>query len=159
MVSINTPLKIFFAINLLRLRTVIKFCLGLKVDSRSYMLVKHTMEMPVCSTKFDKINLVSTFLMSGPEYGWLFLVGGSGGGEGKTMATNEAITLWRNSMGEDVYQTCYDDTAAHKVVLMKKGTPIVKTIIQTNAWGPEWEFMAKEWDAKVVIFQRGNELS
>jgi hypothetical protein len=121
------------------------------------------MEMPVYSTKSDKINLVSTFLMSGPDYGWLILVGGSGGGEGKTMATHEAIKLWRKSLGEDVQDIhseniiqlpCYDDGSAHKVVLMKKGSPIVKTIIQTNFWGPEWEFMAKEWNAKVVWFVR-----
>ena len=121
------------------------------------------MEMPVYSTKSDKINLVSTFLMSGPDYGWLILVGGSGGGEGQTMATHEAIKLWRKSLGEDVQDIhseniiqlpCYDDGSAHKVVLMKKGSPIVKTIIQTNFWGPEWEFMAKEWNAKVVWFVR-----
>ncbi len=119
--------------------------------------------MPVYSNKSDKINLVSTFLMSGPDCGWLILVGGSGGGEGKSMATNEAITLWRRSLGEDVEDMhsdniiqlpCYDDGTAHKVVLMKKGSPIVKTIIQTNFWGPEWEFMAKEWNAKVVWFVR-----
>lgn len=116
--------------------------------------------MPVYSSKCDKINLVSTFLMSGPDYGWLILVGGRGGGEGKTMATNEAITLWRGSLGEDeniIQLPCYDDGSAHKVVLMKKGSPIVKTIIQTNFWGPDWEFMAKEWDAKVVRFERGSD--
>ena len=119
------------------------------------------------STKWEKINLVTTFLMSGPDCGWLILVGGNGGGEGKTMATNEAITLWRRSLGEDVedvhsdniiHLPCYNDGTAHKVVLMKKGTPIVKTIIQTNVWGPEWEFMAKEWNAKVVRFQLPHEL-
>ena len=122
------------------------------------------MEIPVYSTKWEKINLVTTFLMSGPDCGWLFLIGGGGGGEGKTMATNEAITLWRRSMGEDVEDThsenittYYNDGTAHKVVLMKKGTQIVKTIIQTNLWGPEWEFMAKEWNAKVVQFKRGDE--
>lgn len=118
------------------------------------------------STKWEKINLVTTFLMSGPDCGWLFLIGGSGGGEGKTMATNEAITLWRRSMGEDVtdvnsdniiYLPCYNDTTAQKIVLMKKGTQIVKTIIQTSLWGPEWAFMAKEWNAKVVQFKRGDE--
>ena len=121
--------------------------------------------MQMYATKWDKINLVATFLMSGPNCGWLFLVGGNGGGEGKTMATNEAVTLWRRSLGEDiedpisdiVYLPCYNGGSAHKVVLMKRGTPIVKTIIQTNFWGPEWNFMAKEWDAKVVKFERGNE--
>jgi hypothetical protein len=121
--------------------------------------------MQVYSTKSDKINVVSTFLMNGPDYGWLILQGGNGGGEGKTMATHEAIKLWRRSLGENiddpisdiVYLPCYNDGSAHKVVLMKKGTPIVKTIIQTNFWGPEWDFMAKEWDAKVVKFERGNE--
>lgn len=117
------------------------------------------MEMPVYSTKADKVNLVSTFLMSGPDYGWLILVGI--GGDGKTMATHEAVDLWRLSLGEDIKAPDSDiislhcDGTVHKLVLMKKGTPIVKTIIHTNLWGPEWEFMAKEWNAKVVRFERG----
>lgn len=121
------------------------------------------MEIPTYSTKWDKIKLVSTFLMSGPDYEWLILVGI--GGDGKSMATNEAINLWRMSLGEDmedpesdiVHLPCYMDGSAHKVVLMKKGTQIVKTIIHTNLWGPEWEFMAQEWGAKVAKFVRGNE--
>ena len=121
--------------------------------------------LPICSTKWDKIKLVATHLMSGPECGWLFLVGV--GGDGKSMATNEAINLWRMSLGEDIEDPtsdsdivrlrCYNDTTAHKVVLMKKDTQTVKTIVQINGWCPEWEFMAKEWNAKVVRFVRGNE--
>jgi hypothetical protein len=140
------------------------------------------MEMPVYSTQWEKINLVTTFLMSGPDCGWLILIGGSGGGEGKSMATNEAVKLWRRSLGEevDLYphgNTDYSgivqldtppdspphgtsDTATTvKIVLMKKGEKLVKTIIHTNTWGPEMEFMAKEWDAKVVQFKRGDEPS
>jgi hypothetical protein len=123
------------------------------------------MELPVYSTKWDKVNLVATFLMSGPECGWLFLVGP--GGDGKSMATNEAVTLWRRSLGEDmedptndsdiVYLPCYNDGEAHKIVLMKRGTQIVKTIVHINGWTPEWEFMVKEWNAKVTRFVRGNE--
>ena len=117
------------------------------------------------STKWDKVNLVATYLMSGPGCGWLFLVGP--GGDGKSMATNEAVTLWRKSLGEDVedptndsdivYLPCYNDGGAHKTVLMKKDTQIVKTIVHINGWTPEWEFMAKEWNAKVARFVRGNE--
>ena len=121
------------------------------------------MEIPVYSTKWDKIKLVSTYLMSGSDYGWLFLVGT--GGDGKSMATNEAINLWRMSLGEDVEDTasniihlpCYSDGSAHKIVLMKKDTQIVKTIVHINGWSPEWEFMAQEWGAKVAKFVRGNE--
>jgi hypothetical protein len=40
---------------------------------------------------------------------------------------------------------------------MKKGEKIVKTIIHTNIWGSEMEFMAREWGAKVARFVRGNE--
>jgi len=123
------------------------------------------MEIPIYLTKWDKINLVTTFLMSGPSSGWLFLLGS--GGDGKTMATNEAVRLWRMSLGEDVedlnsesdsdivYLPCYNNATEHKTVLMKRGTQIVKTIVHINGWGPEWEFMAKEWNAKVVRFQRG----
>ena len=120
--------------------------------------------MPIYSTKWDKINLVTTFLMS-PDYGWLFLLGS--GGDGKTMATNEAVKLWRMSLGENVedpisdsdivYIPCYNDATAHKTVLMNRGTQILKTIVHINGWTPEWEFMAKEWNAKVVRFVRGNE--
>jgi hypothetical protein len=122
------------------------------------------MEMPVYSTKWEKINLVSTFLMNGPPCGWLFLVGT--GGDGKSMATNEAVRLWRMSLGEDiedpisdiVYLPCNNDGTAHKTVLMKKGeSPVVKTIVHINVWTREWEFMALEWDAKVARFVRGNE--
>jgi hypothetical protein len=42
---------------------------------------------------------------------------------------------------------------------MKKGEKVVKTIVHTNTWGPEMEFMAKEWGARVVKFERGNEPS
>ncbi len=82
------------------------------------------------------------------------------------MATNEAVTLWRRSLGEGiedpisdiVYLPCYNGGSAHKVVLMKKGeSHVVKTIVHINAWTQEWDFMAKEWDAKVVKFERGNE--
>ena len=116
------------------------------------------------STKWEKINLVSTFLMNGPPCGWLFLVGT--GGDGKSMATNEAVRLWRMSLGEDiedpisdiVYLPCNNDRTAHKTVLMKKGeSPVVKTIVHINVWTREWEFMALEWDAKVARFVRGNE--
>ena len=122
------------------------------------------MEIPVYSTKSDKINLVSTFLTNGPPCGWLFLVGT--GGDGKTMATNEAVRLWRMSLGEDpedpisdiVYLPCHNDGNANKKVLMKKGeSPVVKTIVHINIWTREWEFMALEWDAKVARFLRGNE--
>lgn len=124
------------------------------------------MELPVYSTKWDKVNLVATYLMSGPDYGWLFLVGP--GGDGKSMATNEAIMLWRRSLGEDVedpisdnivYLPCHRDGTEHKVVLMKKGTQIVKTIVHINCWSQAWEFMAKEWNAQVARFVRGNEPS
>ena len=117
------------------------------------------------STKWDKINLVTTFLMNGPPCGWLFLVGT--GGDGKSMATNEAVRLWKMSLGEDiddpisdiVYLPCNNDgTANTKTLLMKKGeSPVVKTIVHINIWTREWEFMAKEWDAKVARFERGNE--
>lgn len=124
--------------------------------------------MPVYSTKWDKINLVATHLMSGPDCGWLFLVG-TGGGEGKTMASWEALKLWRMSLGEDVNDPItdsqivmlrsYSDGEGHKMVLMKKDTPqpVVKTIVHINGWTPAWEFMAKEWNATVVRFERGNE--
>jgi len=121
----------------------------------------HKMDLPVYSTKSDKINLVSTFLTSGSECGWLFLVGA--GGDGKTMATNEAINLWRTSLGEDIADEysdiislpCYNsDDTAHKIVLTKRGTQIVKTIVHILCWSPEWEFMAREWDANVARFQR-----
>ncbi len=157
------------------------------------------MELPVLTTKWDKINLVVSHLMSGPDCGWLILVGS--GGDGKSMATNEAVKLWRRSLGEDVdlYPSCkysgalkvngddsapanklmqantlfgmwkkpansaivnldsHTDGSTVKFVLMKKGEKIVKTIIHTNTWGPELEFMAKEWGAKVARFERGNE--
>jgi hypothetical protein len=163
------------------------------------------MELPVLTTKWDKINLVATHLMSGPNCGWLILVGA--GGDGKSMATNEAVKLWRRSLGDDVdlYPSCkysgllkgngdengknqeneftkkfmqpstlfgmwkkpvnsaivYLDShtggSTVKIVLMKKGENVVKTIVHTNTWGPEMEFMAKEWDAKVVRFERGTE--
>ena len=157
------------------------------------------MELPVLTTKWDKINLVVSHLMSGPDCGWLIRVGS--GGDGKSMATNEAVKLWRRSLGEDVdlYPSCeysgalkgngddsapakklmqtntlfgmwkkpansaivyldsHTDGSTVKIVLMKKGEKIVKTIIHTNTWGPELEFMAKEWGAKVARFERGNE--
>ena len=98
-----------------------------KIYGRRPILVMYRMEMPVYSTKSDKINLVSTFLTNGPPCGWLFLVGT--GGDGKSMATNEAVRLWRMSLGEDpedpisdiVYLPCNNDGTAHKTVLMKKG--------------------------------------
>lgn len=125
--------------------------------------------MKVYKTKWDKINCVVSHLMSGPDCGWLILVGT--GGDGKTMATNEAIKLWRRSLGEDVdlnpqlsekfsdiaYLDCDNNGSTHKLVLMKKGTKLVKTIVHSNIWGPEMEFMAKEWNATVVKFERGNE--
>ena len=127
------------------------------------------MELPVLRTKWDKINCVVSHLMSGPDCGWLILVGP--GGDGKSMATNEAIKLWRRSLGEDVelypngktdysdivYLDCHPDGSTHKIVLMKKDEKIVKTIVHANVWGPELEFMAKEWGARVVKFERGNE--
>jgi hypothetical protein len=165
------------------------------------------MESPILTTKWDKINLVVSHLMSGPDCGWLILVGT--GGDGKSMATNEAVKLWRRSLGEDVdlYPSCEysgvlkgkgDESGKHegeekeftkkfmrtntlfsmwkkpanseivyldshtdgsivKIVLMKKGEKIVKTIIHANTWGPELEFMAKEWGAKVARFERGTE--
>ena len=125
--------------------------------------------MKVYKTKWDKINCVVSHLMSGPDCGWLILVGT--GGDGKSMATNEAIKLWRRSLGDDVdlypqvhdqfsdivYLDCDNNGSTHKVVLMKKGTKLVKTIVHSNIWGPEMEFMAKEWNATVVKFERGNE--
>jgi hypothetical protein len=127
------------------------------------------MESPVLTTKWDKINLVVSHLMSGPDCGWLVLVGQ--GGDGKSMATNEAVKLWRRSLGEDVdlyphgntdysdivYLDSHTDGSTVKIVLMKKGEKIVKTIVHANTWCPELEFMAKEWGAKVARFERGTE--
>jgi len=119
--------------------------------------------MEIYKTKWEKINLVTTFLMSGPPSGWLFLVGV--GGDGKSMATNEAITLWRRSLGEDVDDPfseniirlpCNNDSNAFKIVLMKKDSTIVKTIVHVNNWNPHWEFMASEWDAQVARFERSD---
>lgn len=124
------------------------------------------MQLPTYSSKWDKVNLVATFLMSGPPCGWLFLVGS--GGDGKSMATNEAVTLWRKSLGEDIEDPisdivslpCYRDGTEHKVVLMKKGeSHVVKTIVHINCWTHEWEFMAMEWGAEVARFVRGDEPS
>jgi len=123
------------------------------------------MNIPLYSRKWDKINLVATFLMSGPSCGWLFLVGP--GGDGKSMATNEALKLWRRSLGEDVddpFETniielpCHRDGTEHKMVLMKRDSTIVKTIVHINGWTPAWEFMANEWGATVALFERGNEV-
>jgi hypothetical protein len=124
------------------------------------------MDIITYSTKWDKINLVATFLMSGPSCGWLFLIGP--GGDGKSMATNEAVKLWRRSLGEDVDDPCatsdiielpcHRDGTEHKIVLMKKDSTIVKTIVHINAWSPAWEFMATEWHATVARFERGNEV-
>ena len=125
------------------------------------------MEIPVYSTKWEKINLVTTFLMSGPDCGWLFLIGP--GGDGKSMATREAVRLWRMSLGENVDEDTagidsdivilpsYRNGSEHKLVLMKKGSQIVKTIVHINGWSVEWAFMALEWGAKVARFVRGNE--
>ena len=86
------------------------------------------MEIPVYSTKWEKINLVTTFLMSGPDCGWLFLIGP--GGDGKSMAIREAVRLWRMSLGEDVDEDSdgihsdivllpsYRYGSEHKVVLL-----------------------------------------
>ena len=125
------------------------------------------MDIPVYSTKWDKINLVTTFLMNGPTCGWLFLVGP--GGDGKSMATDEAVKLWRKSLGEDpedleeppsdiIDLPCHRDGSEHKRVLMKKDSLVVKTIVHINGWSPAWEFMAAEWGANVAKFERGNEI-
>ena len=127
----------------------------------------------VYSNKTDKINLVANYLMNGSD--WLLLVGS--GGDGKTMATREAIKLWKRSMDEEdpvsdtddpnnnedpvgniVYLPCYGNGTAHKIMLMKKGDTIVKTIVHINSLSPEWEFVSKEWNAAVSRFERGNEL-
>jgi hypothetical protein len=123
------------------------------------------MNIPIYSTKWDKINLVATFLMNGSSCDWLFLIGP--GGDGKSMATNEAIKLWRRSLGEyvddpcaetDIIELpCHRNGTEHKMVLMKKETTTVKTIVHINDWTPAWEFMANEWGAEVARFQRGNE--
>lgn len=126
------------------------------------------MEIPVYSTKADKINLIANFLMNNTEYGWLFLIGS--GGNGKTMATGEAINMWRRSLGEDdkddindsmiVGLPCSsfpDGNAIYKTMLVKKGSSIVKTIVHVASWGPEWEFMAQEWNGIIARFERGTE--
>lgn len=116
------------------------------------------MKIPVYSTKLDKVNVVANHLMGNTYSKWLFLVGS--GGNGKTMATHEAIELWKKSLGDDgeIISIPYEaGTAGYKVMLMKKGSSAVKTIVHLYMWGPEWEFMAKEWNATVVEFQRGNE--
>ena len=85
------------------------------------------------------------------------------------MAIREAVRLWRMSLGEDVDEDSdgihsdivllpsYRNGSEHKVVLMKKGSQIVKTIMHVNGWSVEWAFMALEWGAKVARFVRGNE--
>jgi len=126
------------------------------------------MEIPVYSTKADKINLVANYLMNTTDNGWLFLIGS--GGNGKSMATGEAINMWRRSLGEDDKDdfndsmivslpfSCFPEgNAIYKTMLLKKGSSIVKTIVHVCIWGPEWEFMAKEWDATVARFERGTE--
>jgi len=126
------------------------------------------MEIPVYSTKADKINLVANYLMNDTEHGWLFLIGS--GGNGKTMATGEAVNMWRRSLGEDdkddvsnsmivslPHSSFPDGNAIYKTMLIKKGSSIVKTIVHVFSWEPEWEFMAKEWNAIVARFERGTE--
>jgi len=124
------------------------------------------MDLPVYSTKLDKVNLIANYLMSESEPRWLFLVGA--GGDGKSMATGEAIKIWRRSLGEDDKDDlndskisvlpCYPDgNAVYKAMLIKRGSSNVKTIVHVLTWGPEWEFMALEWGAKVVRFERGTE--
>jgi len=122
--------------------------------------------MEIYKTKSDKVDVVANFLINGPPCGWLFLVGMNCGGEGKTMAANEGIMRWRKSLGEDpespfstsdiIRLPCNNDTSAPKLVLMKKNSTIVKTIIQVNGLHPHWEFMASEWDAQVVGFERSD---
>ena len=117
------------------------------------------MNIPVYSTKLEKVNVVASHLM-GNTYGeWLFLVGS--GGNGKTMATYEGIELWKKSLGEEgeiISVPLYaGGTAGNKIMLMKRGSHTVKTIVHVYKWSQEWEFMAKEWNATVAEFERGNE--
>jgi len=82
------------------------------------------------------------------------------------MAANEGIMRWRKSLGEDpespfstsdiIRLPCNNDSNAQKLVLMKKDSTIVKTIVHVNNWNPHWEFMASEWDAQVARFERSD---
>ena len=114
--------------------------------------------MEVYKTKAAKVDVVANFLINGPPCGWLFLVGMNCGGEGKTMATGEAIELCKKSFGEEsiIRLPCNNDSNAQKLVLMKKDSTIVKTIVHVNNWNPHWEFMASEWDAQVARFERSD---
>ena len=117
------------------------------------------MEIPVYSTKEAKVNLVANYLMDETDCGWLILIGS--GGNGKSMATGEAISLWKTSLGEDgeiiELSSCDGGFAGYKTMLMKRGSTTVKTILHVYLWCSEWEFVAKEWNATVARFERGDE--
>jgi hypothetical protein len=111
------------------------------------------MEIPIVHEWAHKIKTVYDFLKE--DNTMLFIIGLQGG-EGKTLATNEAVRRWKMDVGENNIReiNIFNAGLEHKETYMNMVTGKIKIIVHINSWNEHWVAMAREWGANTVIFRR-----
>lgn len=117
------------------------------------------MHVPIVYGKEEKTKAVYDFLVD-PTKNVLILAGIQGGGEGKTVATNEAVHQWMATIGgENVkpLRICEGSGEGHKQSYLDLRTWTVKIIIHTNTWDEKWIELGQEIGAQAYLFRRVHE--
>jgi len=111
------------------------------------------MEIPIVHEWAQKIKTVYDFLI---EDGTMLFIVGLQGGEGKRVATNEAVRRWKMDVGENNIRqlNIFKAGLEHKETYINMDTGKLKIIVHTNSWNEHWVAMAHEWGAHTVIFRR-----
>lgn len=114
------------------------------------------MHVPIVYGKEEKTKAVYDFLVD-PTKNVLILAGLQGGGEGKTVATNEAVHRWMATIGEEnvkPLRICEGSGEGHKQSYLDLRTWTVKIIIHTNTWDEKWIELGQEIGAQAYLFRR-----
>ena len=112
------------------------------------------MDYPLLVDKEEKVNFVYDFLVDS-THTMLVLIDGQGGGSGKTMALDEAVSLLETRYGKAVFELFkvhhFEDDK--KFALYNSVTRQLKIISFVASWNDAWKYVIRDWEAKVAVFK------
>ena len=111
-------------------------------------------EFPLLVDKEEKVNFVYDFLIDS-THTMLILADKSKKGSGKTMATEEAITL----LGDQLeHFRVHHFNGDRKRAFVNKKTGQLKIICYVASLDDRWISLADDWSAKVAVFDFNKEV-
>jgi hypothetical protein len=111
-------------------------------------------QFPLLVEKEEKVNFVYDFLIDS-THTMLVIVDGQGGGSGKTMAVDEAICLLEKKYGSSIFQSfkAHHFSDDQKFAFYNSVTGQLKIISYVTVWNDAWNYVIRDWEAKVAVFK------